>query len=80
MAEAFLLDAVRTPVGRRGGGLAGVHPADLGAHVLSALISRSGVDPRAVDDVVLGCVDTIGPQLSASAYGRNHDGSGMVRA
>jgi acetyl-CoA C-acetyltransferase len=62
MAEAFLVDAVRTPVGRRGGGLAGVHPADLGAHVLSALMSRSGVDPRAVDDVVLGCVDTIGPQ------------------
>jgi acetyl-CoA C-acetyltransferase len=62
MAEAFLVDAVRTPVGRRGGGLAGVHPADLGAHVLGALMSRSGVDPRAVDDVVLGCVDTIGPQ------------------
>jgi acetyl-CoA C-acetyltransferase len=62
MAEAFLVDAVRTPVGRRGGGLAGVHPADLGAHVLSALMARTGVDPRAVDDVVLGCVDTIGPQ------------------
>jgi acetyl-CoA C-acetyltransferase len=62
MAEAFLVDAVRTPVGRRGGGLAGVHPADLGAHALSALMARTGVDPRAVDDVVLGCVDTIGPQ------------------
>jgi acetyl-CoA C-acetyltransferase len=62
MAEAFLVDAVRTPVGRRGGGLAGVHPADLGAHVIGALMSRAGVDPVAVDDVVLGCVDTIGPQ------------------
>ncbi len=62
MAEAFIVDAVRTPVGRRGGGLAGAHPADLGAHVLSALVSRTGIDPSAVDDVILGCVDTIGPQ------------------
>ena len=62
MAEAFIVDAVRTPVGRRGGGLAGAHPADLGAHVLSALIARTGVDPSAVDDVIVGCVDTIGPQ------------------
>src|SRR5246127_3034013 len=62
MAEAFIVDAVRTPVGRRGGGLAGAHPADLGAHVLSALIARTGIDPNAVDDVIFGCVDTIGPQ------------------
>jgi len=62
MAAAFIVDAIRTPVGRRGGGLAGVHPADLGAHVLSALIQRTGVDPAAVDDVIFGCVDTIGPQ------------------
>ncbi len=62
MAEAFLVDAVRTPVGRRGGGLAGAHPADLGAHVIRALLERTGVDPLAVDDVVFGCVDTIGPQ------------------
>ena len=62
MAEAFLVDAVRTPVGRRGGGLAGVHPADLGAHAIRALLARTGADPLAVDDVVLGCVDTIGPQ------------------
>jgi acetyl-CoA C-acetyltransferase len=62
VAEAFIVDAVRTPVGRRGGGLAGVHPADLAAHVLLALIDRTGVDPDAVDDVILGCVDTIGPQ------------------
>src|SRR5215468_9665751 len=62
MAQAFIVDAVRTPVGRRGGGLAGAHPADLGAHVISALIRRTGIDPAAVDDVVFGCVDTIGPQ------------------
>ena len=62
MAEAFLVDAVRTPVGWRGGGLAGAHPADLGAHVIGSLLGRAGVDPLAVDDVVFGCVDTIGPQ------------------
>ncbi len=60
--EAYLVDGVRTPVGRRGGGLAEVHPADLGAHVIRALVQRSGVDPLAVDDVVFGCVDTLGPQ------------------
>ncbi|MDT7539613.1 MAG: acetyl-CoA C-acetyltransferase [Actinomycetota bacterium] len=62
MVEAYLVEAVRSPVTRRGGGLSGVHPADLGAHVLTALMSRSGVDPAAVDDVIFGCVDTIGPQ------------------
>jgi acetyl-CoA C-acetyltransferase len=53
---------VRTPVGRRGGGLAAAHPADLGGHVIGALLDRAGADPAAVDDVVFGCVDTIGPQ------------------
>jgi acetyl-CoA C-acetyltransferase len=62
MAEAFLVDAVRTPVGKRGGGLAAVHPADLGAAVLSALVERTGVDAEAVEDVIFGCVDTVGPQ------------------
>ncbi len=62
MAEAYIIDAVRSPVGRRGGGLCGVHPADLGAHSIGALIERTEVDPGAVDDVVFGCVDTIGPQ------------------
>jgi acetyl-CoA C-acetyltransferase len=63
VAEAFLVDAVRTPVGRRRGALSQVHPADLGAHVISALFDRNpGADPDAVDDVVFGCVDTIGPQ------------------
>jgi acetyl-CoA C-acetyltransferase len=62
VAEAYIVDAVRTPVGRRNGGLAGVHPADLGAHSIKALVERTGIDPAAVDDVVFGCVDTIGPQ------------------
>ncbi|MCZ7534494.1 MAG: acetyl-CoA C-acetyltransferase [Acidimicrobiia bacterium] len=62
MTEAYIVEAVRTPVGRRGGGLSEVHPADLGAHVLRALVERTGIDPVAVDDVVFGCVDTIGPQ------------------
>ena len=62
MAEAYIVDALRTPVGRRGGGLAAIHSADLGAHVLDALVERTGIDPAAVDDVVFGCVDTIGPQ------------------
>jgi acetyl-CoA C-acetyltransferase len=62
MAEAFLVDAVRTPVGRRGGGLATAHSADLGAHVIRALVERTGVDPGAVEDVIFGCCDTIGSQ------------------
>src|ERR1700756_4072925 len=62
MSEAYIVDAVRTPVGKRGGGLAAVHPADLGASVLTALVDRTGIDPAAVEDVVFGCVDTVGPQ------------------
>ncbi len=62
MPEAYIVDAVRTPVGRRGGALAQTHSADLGGHVLKALMSRSGVDPAAVDDVIMGCCDTIGSQ------------------
>ena len=62
MAEAYIVDAVRTPVGKKGGGLAGAHPADLGAHVITGLLDRTGVDAAAVEDVIFGCVDTIGPQ------------------
>jgi acetyl-CoA C-acetyltransferase len=62
MADAFIVEALRTPVGRKGGSLARVHPADLGAFVLKALVEKSGIDPAAVDDVVFGCLDTIGPQ------------------
>ena len=61
-AEAYIVDAVRTPVGRKKGSLASAHPADLGAHVLRALVERAGIDPGTVDDVVFGCVDAIGPQ------------------
>ncbi|MFF8641441.1 acetyl-CoA C-acetyltransferase [Streptomyces sp. NPDC015345] len=62
MAEAYIVEAVRTPVGRRKGGLSGVHPADLGAHVLKEVVERAGIDPAAVEDVVFGCLDTVGPQ------------------
>jgi acetyl-CoA C-acetyltransferase len=62
MPEAFIVEAVRTPVGRRGGGLSQVHPADLGALSIGALMDRTGIDPGAVDDVMFGCVDTVGGQ------------------
>ncbi len=67
MPEAYIVDAVRTPVGRRGGGLSAVHPADLGAHSIVALIERTGIDPALVDDVVFGNVDSIGPQAGCIA-------------
>jgi acetyl-CoA C-acetyltransferase len=62
MAEAYIVGAVRTPVGTRKGGLAAVHSADLGAHVLRELVDRTGVDPAAVEDVIMGCVNAMGPQ------------------
>src|SRR6266545_3487838 len=62
MAEAYIVEAVRTPAGRKGGGLAAVHPADLAGHVLTEVLRRSGADPAAVDDVILGCVDQVGAQ------------------
>lgn len=62
MPEAYIVDAVRTPVGKRGGALAAMHSADLAAHSIGALMRRTGVDPGAVDDVILGCCDTIGSQ------------------
>src|SRR5258708_5092561 len=66
MAEAFLVEAARTPVTRRNGPLAGVHSADLGAHVMGALIERSGVDPGGVEDVILGGTDRIGSEGGGS--------------
>jgi acetyl-CoA acetyltransferase family protein len=60
--EAVIVDAVRTPIGKRGGGLCGWHPADLLGHALRALVERSGVDPEVVDDVVGGCVTQVGEQ------------------
>jgi acetyl-CoA C-acetyltransferase len=69
MAEAYIVEAVRTPGGRRKGALADVHPADLGAVVLDALVDRTGIDPAAIEDVILGCVSQAGEQ--AFALGRN---------
>ena len=62
MTEAYIIDAVRTPVGKRKGGLAGVHPADMAAHVIKTLVGRHDVDPAAIDNVILGCLDNIGSQ------------------
>jgi acetyl-CoA C-acetyltransferase len=61
MPEAYIVDAARTPTGRRGGGLAHVHGADLGAHVIRALVDRNPIPDIDYDDVMFGCVDTIGP-------------------
>lgn len=69
MATAYIVDAVRTAGGRRGGRLAGVHPVDLAALSLDALMERTGVDPNAIDDVVMGCVSQAGEQ--AMQVGRN---------
>ena len=62
MPEAFIVDAARTPVGRRKGALGAIHSADLGAHVIKALVERNALDPALVDDVIFGCIDTLGPQ------------------
>jgi acetyl-CoA acyltransferase len=62
MQEAVIIDAVRTPGGRRNGKLSGCHPVALAAHVLKALAERNGLDPARVDDVVMGCVMQVGPQ------------------
>ncbi|WP_457149625.1 acetyl-CoA C-acetyltransferase [Mycobacteroides abscessus] len=62
MTEAYIVDATRTPVGKRGGGLAGVHPADMAAHVIKTVVGRHDIDPAAIDDVILGCLDNIGAQ------------------
>jgi len=62
--DVFVCEAVRTPVGKRGGGLSHVHPADLAAVVLSELVRRADLDPGLVDDVIMGCVDQVGAQAS----------------
>lgn len=61
MAEAYIVDAIRSPTGRRKGGLSQVHGADLGAHVLKHIVERNGIPDYEYDDVIFGCVDTIGP-------------------
>jgi acetyl-CoA C-acetyltransferase len=62
MAEAYIVDAVRTAVGKRGGGFASEHPADMAAHVIRTLVGRHDIDLAAIDDVILGCLDNIGAQ------------------
>ncbi|MBW2547037.1 MAG: acetyl-CoA C-acetyltransferase, partial [Deltaproteobacteria bacterium] len=62
MPEAYIVEAVRSPVGRKKGGLSKVHSADLGAHAIKGLIDRSGIDPGVVEDVVFGCVDSVATQ------------------
>lgn len=69
MGTAYIVEAVRTAGGRRKGALASVHPADLGASVLNALVDRAGVDPAAIEDVIMGCVTQAGEQ--SFAFGRN---------
>ena len=69
MSEAYIVEAVRTAGGRRGGKLAGWHPADMAAEVLNALVDRSGIDPAAIEDVIMGCVSQVGEQ--AFHIGRN---------
>ena len=62
MSEAYIVGAVRTPVGRRNGGLSAVHPVDLAAQLLSELMTRTGADPSAIEDVIMGCVSQVGAQ------------------
>ena len=73
MAQAYIVEALRTAGGRRGGALRDWHPADLGAAVLDALVERSGIDPAAIEDVIAGCVGQIGEQSF-------HIGRNMVMA
>ena len=64
MRDAYIVEAIRTPVGKNKGGLSHVHPTDLAAFALEALVDRAGVDPAAVDDVILGCANQIGGQAA----------------
>jgi len=73
MAEAYIVEALRTAGGRRGGALKDWHPADLGGEVLNAILDRSGIDPAAVEDVIVGCVSQVGEQSF-------HAGRNMVLA
>ena len=82
MPEAYIVEAVRTAVGKRNGSLAGVHPIDLGAGVFQGLFDRVDVDPAAVDDVIVGCVDAIGGQAGhwpAGVAGGRRSGRGSRR-
>ena len=62
MRDAYIVSALRTPVGRKKGSLADIHSADLGGSVLKATFENISIDPGLVEDVIYGCVDTVGPQ------------------
>ena len=62
MQDAFIVSALRTPIGKKKGSLSELHPADLGAIVLSETFKKIDLDPNLVEDVIYGCVDTVGPQ------------------
>src|SRR3546814_2148734 len=62
MAEAYIVEAVRTAGGKRGGRLAGWHPADMAGAVLDSVVARTGIDPAAIEDVIMGCVSQGGEQ------------------
>jgi acetyl-CoA acyltransferase len=64
MAEAVIVDAVRTPIGKRNGALSGIHPADLSGNILRTLAERTGIDPAIVNDVIWGCVNQVGDQAA----------------
>src|SRR5262249_18202273 len=64
MTQALIVDAIRTPLGRRNGMLSGTHPVDLAAHVLDTLVRRHDLDPALVDDVIMGCVSQVGEQAA----------------
>ncbi|HVH18929.1 MAG TPA: acetyl-CoA C-acetyltransferase, partial [Myxococcota bacterium] len=69
MAQAFIVNAVRTAGGRRNGKLSKVHPIDLGALVLDELVARTAIDPALIEDVIFGCVDQVGAQSANIARG-----------
>jgi hypothetical protein len=71
MAEAVIVEAVRSPIGKRNGGLSGVHPGELSAQVLNGLVERAGVDPALVDDLIWGCVGQVSPALRSSPPARS---------
>ena len=62
MSTPVIVEAVRTPVGKRGGSLSGWHPVELASEVLAAVVERSGIEADRIDDVILGCVSQVGPQ------------------
>ncbi|OOK78370.1 thiolase, N-terminal domain protein [Mycobacterium kansasii] len=80
MAEAVIVEAVRSPIGKRNGGLSGVHPADLSAQVLNGLVHKAGIDPELVDDVIWGCVMQAGEQASTSPAPRCWQPAGPRRS